>query len=298
MKNNVFNKDKIELLNFNGDYISKPVALDIGQYYLTEFLLLDSSNNILYAAPKEESSTSYLVNKPLPLEFLINKDEVTKLVPEVLEVEDHAPSDFGYSTFSFKIVETLDFLLSVFIYDYDINNYKLTDASLTIKNNSSVIYSDSIYPYTNSVSVNKNYDSYEIIITKDGFRTYSSVFPADSLEKYDKQGYGPLIITLDKDNRPTHNIYGLLWQNTTFKIATIDYKNESIEYSPVIRGLEALSIGSSAYDPVDKKFIVVGRSNMNMSETSYLKIIDPQTGVVEKNIEIEKYLGELEFELN
>jgi hypothetical protein len=80
----IYEKKKIELFNFNGSYISGPVSLTVGDYYLTEFDVMDASNNIIYYTPQKGDSNAYLVNFPLPIEFNIKKDSVNKLVLEVV----------------------------------------------------------------------------------------------------------------------------------------------------------------------------------------------------------------------
>jgi hypothetical protein len=90
---NIYEKKKIELYNFNGDYISSPVSLSVGDYYLTEFEVTDDSNNVLYYTPQKGDSNAYLVKFPLPLEFTVRKDSANKLLLEVVSCGRTSTSD-------------------------------------------------------------------------------------------------------------------------------------------------------------------------------------------------------------
>ncbi|MEQ8811076.1 MAG: hypothetical protein RIE59_18545, partial [Imperialibacter sp.] len=50
-----YSTSKIELYQLNGEFISQKISLPVGSYSLTEFLVLDADNNIIYATPEEGS---------------------------------------------------------------------------------------------------------------------------------------------------------------------------------------------------------------------------------------------------
>lgn len=194
----IYDKKKIELFNMNGYYISSPLSLTTGSYFLTEFFVTDSANNVLYLTPKTGSPKASLVDNPLPIQFNIKKDEVNKLTLEVLSAENSTPSDFGYATFSFNIIETLDFLLSVFIYNDTIKNFQLTDVSLTISDSGSTLLTRNLQPITNSISIKNNYNSYILNIKKTGYFSYNHTFSSDSLKLFNGIESGPLMVILKK----------------------------------------------------------------------------------------------------
>jgi hypothetical protein len=98
--------ETIALFQFGGDYLSEGLRLNIGDYSLTEFIVLDNDNTILYAAPLQGSELSEFVNKPLPIDFKISVTEAPVVRPEVLKVNDtHSPEDFGYVSFGFDVIE-------------------------------------------------------------------------------------------------------------------------------------------------------------------------------------------------
>ncbi|HEY4789569.1 MAG TPA: hypothetical protein VIH57_26145 [Bacteroidales bacterium] len=110
----VYGKEKLELSYLNGAYISKGLPMPQGAYYLTEFLVTDASNKIIYAAPKAGSDLAQLVAKPLPLYFYINSNTESTISPEVLKTDTSSLEDLGYSGFSFNYVKSTKFLMSVF----------------------------------------------------------------------------------------------------------------------------------------------------------------------------------------
>jgi len=180
----VYSSEKIELYNFEGSYISKPLALVPGDYELVQFALIDSSNSVIYASPVIGSSKAYLVQQPLPIAFTINTDIVTKLVPEVLSTDESQPEDFGYSTFSFNIVPTLDFLISVFEYNQDSVNFVLTSARISVAFNGEVKYAFDLEPKTNKLTMNKIDGNYILSVSKPGYSVYTDTLLVNELEQY------------------------------------------------------------------------------------------------------------------
>jgi len=95
----------LSLTLFNDTYLSSPLQLDVGNYSLEEFIVLDENDSVIYISPKEGSDKADLVISPLPLIFSVMKDSTTTVIPEVVCVlEDDEPSDYGYTEFSFVVV--------------------------------------------------------------------------------------------------------------------------------------------------------------------------------------------------
>lgn len=195
----IYNKESIELLNMNGSFISKPISLLTGGYTLEEFFVADINGNIIYASPLKGSKLAYLVNQPLPIGFSVQKEEVVKLVPEVLSVQNSTPEDFGYTTFSFNVVNTFDFLVGVFVYNETIQNFELTTATLTISADNKDILLDSLNAITTKVTLPDNHTSYILTVKKDGYNTYVDTLTAAELKlHYKSADKGPLEIILSK----------------------------------------------------------------------------------------------------
>jgi Sialidase, N-terminal domain. len=210
----VKSEQHIELYNMNGNYISKPIALPTGKYKLTGFLVLDFKNNVVYASPVKGSSKAYLVQNPLPLEFNISKDDVTKVAPEVINAASCNPEDFGYSTFTLNIAENFDFMVGVFIYDDSIKNYKLTSSVISIISDTTDVYNSSLSPNTNNALVSiydsvgitnritlpERFNTFTLVISKTGYKTYTKQFSKEALKLYFRSvDKGPLIVILDPD---------------------------------------------------------------------------------------------------
>lgn len=207
-----YNMEKVELYTMNGYYISKPLSLVPGNYTIEQFLVVDASNNVIYASPLQGSDKAYLVSQPLPISFTISKDNVTKIVPEVLSAAGATPEDFGYSTFSFEVVKTFDFLIGVFVYNESITNFEMTSASLNIVAGGKTIYSGALAAITNKVTVNDSYDSYDLTVTKDGYKPWTGTFTAAELKLYFRsEDKGPLIVVLEKGSVFTNIKYGRLY---------------------------------------------------------------------------------------
>jgi hypothetical protein len=95
---------KLSLLTFGQGYISESLEFETGKYQLTEFILLDSSSNAIYATPIEGSKLSQYVDDALPIEFIVGNSE-TRVTPQVLAVEaTDNPEPFGYVSFGFDVV--------------------------------------------------------------------------------------------------------------------------------------------------------------------------------------------------
>lgn len=195
----VYNMERIELYNMNGSYISKPLSLLVGNFTLEKFMIVNNSDSVIYVTPIQGSPNAYLVEYPLPLNFSVSKDAVTKVIPEVLSVGEYSPEDFGYSTFSFDVVETFDFLIGVFVYNESIQNFELTNAHLKVESNGKTLFSDTLSTITNKVTVTDGYSSYILTVTKDGYKTWVDTLTVDELKLYySSEDNGPLEVILDK----------------------------------------------------------------------------------------------------
>jgi hypothetical protein len=228
--------EKLELYNMSGNYITQPISLVSGNYKLTRFLVLDASNNVMYASPLKESASAYLVHEPLPLAFQANTNSVTKLVPQVLAANSNTPESFGYSTFSFNVVETFDFLVGTFIYNETLKNFQLTTASISIlsdtvkvytgelknqTNGTNITLSDSM-GITNKITLPATYNQYTLNISKPGYKTYIKTFTRDELKlHYRSADKGPLVVVLDK---------AIPQQDTSFYIRG-NFGNEYLNFS-------------------------------------------------------------------
>jgi uncharacterized protein (TIGR02145 family) len=165
-------------------------------------MVLNNSDSVIYATPLKGSNLAYLVTTPLPIAFNISKNNVTKMVPEVLSVESFKSEDFGYYSFSFDLVKTFDFLVTVMVYNFSIKNWELTMANIVIRAaDSTIVYNDTLKAITNQITLRDNSVSYILNVSKAGYQTYTAIFTADELKLYFKsEDKGPLIIRLSSVN--------------------------------------------------------------------------------------------------
>src|SRR5689334_3250532 len=96
--------DDIAILKFGDQYITEPVPLAIGDYFVDGFYIITPDHEIVYGAPMADSPLGSLVEHPLPLPFTVNEDVATTLDIEVISTKAHVPSDFGYVSFGIDVV--------------------------------------------------------------------------------------------------------------------------------------------------------------------------------------------------
>ena len=112
--NLILDKKIIPLYVFGNQYISEKIELNEGYYFLTEFMVVNSSGEVVYAAPKRGSELDYLVSHPLPVDFKVIPGTESNLEVEVIAVNDYTPDQFGYVSFSIQVVTPLVFYACVY----------------------------------------------------------------------------------------------------------------------------------------------------------------------------------------
>lgn len=182
--NIVFNRKKIELFKFAETYLSEPLEFPAGEYLLTEFLVLDEEGEVQYATPQENSRLAHLVSNPLPIDFTITEDQTTKVTPEVVSIDEFTAEDFGYSTFSFDIVETISFQLAVFVYNESTDNFELTSSEVQVTSSEQSLYDQPLPDSTIRVVVKDGFENYTLHVNKSGYTPYVQTFTKDSLAHY------------------------------------------------------------------------------------------------------------------
>jgi Fibrobacter succinogenes major domain (Fib_succ_major). len=203
----------VEIYNMNGIYTSKLLSLQFGKYKLTGFWVLDCKNHVVYASPVRGSSKAYLVKEPLSMEFFINKDNVTKVAPEVINVAFCGPEDLGYSSFNQDVATTFDLMVGVFIFDDSINNYRLTSSKISILSDTISVFKADLsankagynvsgydsFGISNKITLPEKFNTFTLEVSKPGYQTYTKQFSKEELKLYFRSiDKGPLIIILDK----------------------------------------------------------------------------------------------------
>jgi len=202
----VYNTKRLDLYNFSGSYISEPLSLDVATltYKLTKFLVLDASNTVIYATPLEGSALANFVDDPLPINFTVSNNLVSKVVPQVLSTEGIPARDFGYFAFDFDVeVTPIYFLTSVQIYNPATAGWIPTTANISITGTPGnvTLYNDSIAAITDTIRVKDGYTNYKISIWKTGYFTKDTTLTNAQFKTY---ANNPLIFFIDIG-------YGLLY---------------------------------------------------------------------------------------
>ncbi|TRX58780.1 hypothetical protein FNH22_12955 [Fulvivirga sp. M361] len=177
--------EKISLYPFEDTYVSEAIALLEGSYELTDFLVLNDPDEVIYATPKSGSEFASVIDVPLPLGFEVSGNSVTKIEPEVLSTLDTSPDKYGYSTFGLNVVET--FLVAA------IGNGDLVETDLQIWSGGSKLTTDALNPSTNRLAIPSGYDEYTLIIEKQGYARYKKTFSLAQMKAFNDE---PLIIHL------------------------------------------------------------------------------------------------------
>jgi hypothetical protein len=186
----------IPLYSFGTGYVSENVELNSGEYILTKYMVINSEGVVAYAAPLAGSPLAYLTNRPLPLSFNIYPDRVTRVLPEVLAVEDQSPDQFGYANFGIQIIEPLVFWTTCILNDsLVLSSTQMTQANLTI-------YADScewnntfkLEAAVNRLIIRAGSANYRFLLEKDGYPPQEMQFSVEDLLATSKEN--PLILKI------------------------------------------------------------------------------------------------------
>jgi hypothetical protein len=193
--NSVISDSLIPVYAFGTGFTSENVELQTGVYNLTKFLVINPSGMVIYAAPIEGSPLAYLVNDPLPLNFSIRADQVTRVAPEVLLVGDQTPGQFGYANFGMQIIKPLAFW-TICILDCPMcmSPTQLTTAKLTVYANNGWRYTFKLEPTINHLIIRGGSEIYYFVLEKEGYLPQKLQFTAKQLIETTKEN--PLVLII------------------------------------------------------------------------------------------------------
>jgi hypothetical protein len=192
-----FENKQLTISNFEGTYYTDSITLPVGDYFLTHFVVKDENNNVLYVTPIEGSKRAHLVNNPLPIAIICEKDTVNTVAIEVVRPEGGTLEDFGYVGFVFSIIESFSFKLSAYIFDFDPPKFfEVVTANIQVMSGEKEIYSGLLEATTNTVYVTEEDEDYTLIITKDGYEDKTKTYTNEQLKNYQNRS---LLIKLKED---------------------------------------------------------------------------------------------------
>ena len=185
--NTVSEDRKIPLLKLSDTYITSTIHLPPGTYTLESFAVLEGEN-VIYASPLTGSPRAHLVVHPLPISMTIPKDDVAMVIPEVVDVYEATPADFGFASFKFQIVKALAFSIAVSVFNETTGQMELTSAHVAITGMTQASYYDGeLLAQTNQVTINDIDDTITITVSKDGYSTESKSLTTEELKAADLQ---------------------------------------------------------------------------------------------------------------
>ncbi len=173
----VINDKLIPLYIFGTGFVSENIELKSGQYNLTKFLVINPEGEVVFASPVEGSELAYLVKDPLPLNFKIIAESITRVMPEVLYVGTYTPGEFGYASFGMQIIKPLHFWTACIIAD-PAGTVKppYTNAKLTVFAPDGWHYTFRLEAKVNHLIIRGGYSVYSFLIEKEGFTTQKLQF--------------------------------------------------------------------------------------------------------------------------
>lgn len=116
----VLNNEKMELVRLGNGYFTENIQFEIGEFTIEDFIVLDSQENAVLLAPKEDSEYAQYVTDALPVGFTVNKEETLVKSVEVLDATMDDPAQFGYTILTFNYVELIN-LEEGLLAHYDFN---------------------------------------------------------------------------------------------------------------------------------------------------------------------------------
>lgn len=156
---------------FGIGFISEELEMMEGDYFLTEFMLINPSGEVIAATPLEGSPLAYLVRDPLPVSFSIAGGTATVVAPELLAVGSHPPSDFGYVSFGGQVIKPLDFYVICYL-DNPLSMspaLQLVTADLTVFAGNNWHYTFKLEAALNHLIIRGGYDYYIFLLEKEGY---------------------------------------------------------------------------------------------------------------------------------
>lgn len=196
----ILDQEVLKLNKLNNEFFTKPISLVSGNYTIIDFMVINDLDEVIYMTPKKGSPLSYLIDNPVPILFSVTKNVITKLVPAVISTAKKSAKDFGYTIFSFTyVVETFDFLVTIFSLNNETNTYELSEGNLQVKSDGEVLFDSALYAETVKITLPANHSEYELIVSKPSWGIVSKTYTLNEIMQHNaEEDQGPLHIYLSK----------------------------------------------------------------------------------------------------
>jgi hypothetical protein len=187
----VFTNEEIEVLKAGDSYMTDPVELMSGAYVITDFMIATDSE-LLYATPKAGSPLSAFVTHTVPYNFTVAENSVANVNMQVIDGRDHAPEEFGFTSFTANVVN----ILSVSVFTKQDGQTSLTGATAELRQGKKLIKTFSLDASMNTIGFEGDPDAvYTLIVYTDD---EAKVMTFNFKELKEGLGANPLKITLER----------------------------------------------------------------------------------------------------
>ncbi|MEM6816825.1 MAG: hypothetical protein AAF600_20960 [Bacteroidota bacterium] len=275
--NLILSLEELNLVALGEETVTEEIQLVIGQFTVTEFLIINASNEAVYVAPLEGSKMAAYVEKPLPVSFQVGATIQESVSVEVLEVvPGSTPIDFGLVDFPIDFINLFQVDISMIKDDLP------ADGMVTIEGykNRSLLWTEQIdVEGTASIHLYDNVDTIIIEAFYDGLRLEKSYTleqiqnnPQVLFNFSDTQNFVIEVVGLDRDvdyaigrlssENGLHKIFfegdeaqNLLVGNFqrippgTYTLVLSVFENENLITDPEARG--SLYKGVESYEPIE-----------------------------------------------
>jgi hypothetical protein len=178
----VMEDERIPLFAFGSQFVSEKIELKAGEYLLEKFMVIGPYGNVVYAAPLEGSPKAYLVNRPLPLNFIVKPEQVSHISPEVLRVMNSTPADFGYATFSFNVVRpVIGYVMVVHNDSLSMRPSAAIPAKMVLKARDGWMHEYRLRAGVNKILVKPGYEWYKVMVKNPDYPPYTGEIAAKRL---------------------------------------------------------------------------------------------------------------------
>lgn len=199
--NPVYTDDLFPIYSFGTGFVSENVEFEAGEYMLTKFMVINPSGEVIFASPLEGSPLAYLANRPLPFNFTIFPELVTRVLPEVLAVDGQTPDNFGYASFGVQIIKPLQFY-TICILDNPLSmapSPQLTTAKLTVYNPDGWHYTFKLEAAINHLVIRGGSETYYFVLEKSGYLPQKILIYARELHASSEEN--PLVLKIPWDSQ-------------------------------------------------------------------------------------------------
>ena len=108
----VLEMEEVKFVLSENGFVTEPLDLPFGNYTITDFMLLNQQEEMIFAVPRGQGVLCQTIASPLNYDFQIRAGSRPNISLELLDANKHKPGDFGYASFR-KPVTRLGIMVSL-----------------------------------------------------------------------------------------------------------------------------------------------------------------------------------------